>query len=99
MDFIGFRTSVLFGLLFVLGNLRVHAQYKNITLRGVVKDSIQNKPIAFASITLYKSSQAAPLHTTLCDTTGSFTFTTLDTATYLMIVTHRATNKKKLVIW
>lgn len=95
MNFIGFRASVLFGLLFVLGNLRVHAQYKNITLRGVVKDSIQNKPIAFASITLYKSSQGAPLHTTLCDTTGSFTFATLDTGTYLMIVTHTGYKQKK----
>ncbi len=76
---------ILFAL---LNSTNVHAQPKNLKISGVVKDSL-NKPMAFATVTLFK--QQAPdiaIKTTYTSENGKYLFNNVDTGSYRMIVSH-----------
>ncbi len=76
---------ILFAL---LNTTNVHAQPKNLKISGVVKDSL-NKPMAFATVTLFK--QQAPdiaIKTTYTSENGKYLFNNVDTGSYRMIVSH-----------
>lgn len=59
------------------------------SVSGTIKDSTNNKPIQFATVELFKSSDTTkPVRSGYTSDNGKFAFSGIDTANYLLIVSH-----------
>jgi hypothetical protein len=74
------------------------AQNKFITtISGTIKDSLQQKPLTFATVTLfYKNHPKALRKATNTDEKGQYLFSQIDTGTYVLAVTYIGYKEQRL---
>ncbi|HEY0752175.1 MAG TPA: carboxypeptidase-like regulatory domain-containing protein, partial [Chitinophagaceae bacterium] len=66
------------------------------SVSGIIKDATNNKPIQFATVELFKSSDTTkPVRSGYTSDNGKFSFSGVDTANYLLIVSHTSYGELK----
>jgi len=71
---------------------------KKISLEGSVKDSLSQKTLAYATITVYKDGVPAALKSTYTNTSGFFKVTGLDAGKYRVVSSHVGYRNRESVI-
>jgi outer membrane receptor protein involved in Fe transport len=86
-------------LLFVLCITAAHAQTKKQPVSGTVKDSLEQKALSFATVSIYKPNQLAEaFKTTYTNDKGKFTFTGVDSGRYTIVFSHAGYKEREQAI-
>lgn len=81
-------TRTILIVVLLLFSLSLFAQEKKATVSGTVKDSL-SAPLVYATVSLYKQGQTAePFKTGYTNDKGNFKFTSVDTGSYNLIISH-----------
>jgi outer membrane receptor protein involved in Fe transport len=77
----------------------LYAQTKKASVTGYVKDSVHNKPLAFATVSLFMHNDLTqPLKSTYTKDNGKFQLSEIDTGSYAIVISYTGFIEKQIPV-